>query len=96
MNETPIKNPAAVALGKLNAGKPRHQSEELKAKRRDLMAKAREVLAHKRAIASLKPEAGPGFGEGRHYRSCACWQDKSCTCWQINPTLDKPTKEIKP
>lgn len=56
MNETPIKNPAAVALGKLNAGKPRRQSPELRAKRQQLMAQAREVLAHKRAQAKeIKP-----------------------------------------
>lgn len=56
MNKTPIKNPAAVALGKLNAGKPRRQSPELRAKRQQLMAQAREVLAHKRAQAKeIKP-----------------------------------------
>lgn len=32
---------------------------------------------------SYKPEAGPGFGEGRHYRGCACWQGKPCTCATI-------------
>lgn len=49
MNEPHTKNPAAVALGRLNAGKPRRQSPELIAKRRELMAHARAVLALKRA-----------------------------------------------
>lgn len=48
MNDTP-KNEHAQALGRLNAGKPRRQSPELVAKRRQLMANAREVLARKRA-----------------------------------------------
>lgn len=47
--EPHVKNPAAVALGRLNAGRPRRQSPELVAKRRQLMANARAVLAAKRA-----------------------------------------------
>lgn len=42
MNETPpTKNAAAVALGKMNAGKPRRQSPELRARRVELAAHAR-------------------------------------------------------
>ena len=43
------KNQNAVALGRLNRGKPRRTTPELSAKRRELMAQARAALAVKRA-----------------------------------------------
>ena len=56
MNPPQIKNPYAVALGRLSGGKPRRQSPELKARRQAQLAKARAVLAQKRADAKQAKE----------------------------------------
>lgn len=73
------KNPAAVALGKLRRGVKERPSEAKRAAVRANLAKAR--LA--RWPSSLNAAAGPGFGGGRHFRTCACWRGGKCDCDQI-------------
>lgn len=58
-DQVPIKNPYAVALGRLSGGKPRRQSPELRAKRQAQMVKARAALAQKRAEAKLAKGVQP-------------------------------------
>lgn len=69
MNETTKeKNPAAVALGRLNAGKPRVISEEERAKRAERMKALRaKMLAQVRVMPQTQTEANEkttGSGNG--------------------------------